>query len=222
MRPELFVFDCDGTLIDTETIFAETSMAAIHELGLTDWTLDRYVDVFVGRPFHVGLGDLETAYGKALPKGFGEDIDALAHARFDAELAPLAGVVEALDATPGPRCVASSTALPRLRTNLATAGLLEAFDPHIFSASQVQRGKPFPDVFLFAAQHMQIEPHQAIAVEDSVPGVEAARAAGMTAVGYIGTAHDQDRMRARLMAAGASIIMSHWDEWPDTLCKLSS
>ena len=96
--------------------------------------------------------------------------------RLESELRALPGVHEALSALAGRRCVASSTSLAPLRRNLGLAGLLGLFDPHVFSASQVARGKPAPDVFLFAAEQMGAQPGRCLVLEDSVPGVQAARA----------------------------------------------
>jgi beta-phosphoglucomutase-like phosphatase (HAD superfamily) len=120
----------------------------------------------------------------------------------------------------GPRCVASSTSLAPLRRNLGTAGLIDLFDPHVFSASQVARGKPHPDVFLFAAETMGMKPERCVVIEDSAPGVLAARAAGMSVVGFTGSAHDRPRITARLRDAGAEIIIDHMDEWPGVVKAL--
>ncbi len=214
MPHDLIIYDCDGTLIDTETIYAEINLTAYHSIGLTHWTLDRYVDAMVGIPVTDGRKILEAEYGGPLPPDFEEKIERDVKRRFLGELKSLPGVRQAVTLIDGPRCVASSTGLPALRRNLTTAGLVDLFDPHIFSASQVSRGKPHPDVFLFAAETMGTKPARCLVIEDSVPGVLAARAAGMAVIGFTGVAHDKARITAKLTEAGAAAVIDHMDQWP--------
>lgn len=220
MPQDLIIYDCDGTLIDTETIYAEINLKAYHALGLTHWTLDSYVDAMVGIPVAEGRKIIEREYGRALPPDFDEAIEREAKTRIHTNLQTLPGVVGAVTAVEGPRCVASSTSLAPLKRNLATAGLINLFDPHVFSASQVARGKPHPDVFLFAAETMGTRPERCLVIEDSVHGVAAARAAGMPVVGFTGVSHDKARIRRRLMEAGASVVIDHMDEWPELVRQL--
>jgi HAD superfamily hydrolase (TIGR01509 family) len=140
----------------------------------------------------------------------------------EAELRALPGVREAVLAVGGRRCVASSTSLAPLRRNLTIAGLIDLFDPHIFSASQVARGKPHPDVFLHAAAAMGATPERCLVIEDSVPGVLAARAAGMEVVGFTGVSHDKPRMAGRLAQAGASAVIDDFAHWPATVAELAA
>jgi HAD superfamily hydrolase (TIGR01509 family) len=218
--PELVIYDCDGTLIDTETLYGEVSLAACHALGLTDWTIDDYVDSVVGIPWSDGVKIIEAAHGRALPVDFEQRIEDVVALRLESELRALPGVREALDAIGGRRCVASSTSLAPLRRNLAITGLIELFDPHIFSASQVARGKPHPDVFLFAATQMGVQPRDCLVIEDSVPGVLAARAAGMRVVGFTGVSHDRQRSTARLTEAGALAVIDDFADWPGVVTGL--
>jgi beta-phosphoglucomutase-like phosphatase (HAD superfamily) len=131
-------------------------------------------------------------------------------------------VPEALSAIGGRRCVASSTSLAPLRRNLAIVGLLDLFDPHVFSASQVARGKPHPDVFLFAAERMGVAPRDCLVIEDSVPGVLAARAAGMVVAGFTGVSHDKPRMARRLSEAGAGAVIDDFAQWPATVAGFAA
>ena len=214
MPHDLIIYDCDGTLIDTETIYAEINLKAYHLLGLTHWTMDSYVDAMVGIPVAAGRKVLEADYGGPLPADFEAGIEREVHRRFTEELQSLPGVRNAVSLIDGPRCVASSTSLVPLKRNLATAGLIDLFDPHVFSASQVSRGKPHPDVFLFSAESMGARPDNCLVIEDSVPGVLAARAAGMPVIGFTGVAHDRARISARLKEAGAMAVIDHMAEWP--------
>jgi len=217
---DLVIYDCDGTLIDSETLYSEVSLVLCHEIGLTQWTLEDYNANLIGIPLVDGFKVIEAALGRALPADFENRVEDGVAARLEAELRALPGVHEALSALAGRRCVASSTSLEPLRRNLGLAGLLELFDPHVFSASQVARGKPAPDVFLFAAAQMGVEPARCLVLEDSVPGVQAARAAGMQVAGFTGTVHDKQRLRERLLAAGAAGVIDDYRDWPGEAARL--
>ena len=214
MSSRLIIYDCDGTLVETETIYAEECLAAFKQLGLAGWSMDRYVDTFVGIPADTGWGFIEREYGGPLPEGFRAAVNAGIHKRFETGLSEVQGARAAVEALGGPRCIASSTRLEPLIKNVARAGLSDLFAPSIFSASQVKRGKPAPDVFLFAASQMGFDPGHCLVIEDSVPGVIAARRAGMKAIGFTGVAHDAPRMAARLAEAGALSVISAMAELP--------
>lgn len=217
---DLVIYDCDGTLLDTETLYGEVTLVLCRELGLTNWTLDDYNAKLVGIPLSDGLKAVETALGRPLPSDFEDRIEDGVAARLESESRALPGVHQALSELAGRRCVASSTSLEPLRRNLGLAGLLDLFDPHVFSASQVARGKPAPDVFLFAAAQMGAAPGGCLVLEDSVPGVQAARAAGMQVAGFTGTVHDKPAMRERLLAAGAATVIEGYSEWPAEAARL--
>ena len=222
MSFDLVIYDCDGTLIDTETLYGDISLAICQEIGLSHWTLDHYVEQLVGIPWADGMKIIEAALGRPLPADFEARIEDAVSLRLETELRALPGVREALTLMAGRRCVASSTVLEPLRRNLALAGLIDLFDPHVFSASQVARGKPSPDVFLFAASQMGAEAGRCLVLEDSVPGVLAARAAGMQVAGFTGVAHDKARMRERLLAAGAAGVIDDFSDWPAEAARLAS
>lgn len=221
MSFDLVIYDCDGTLIDTETLYGEISLAICQEIGLSHWTLDHYVEQLVGIPWADGMKIIEAALGRPLPPDFETRIEDAVARRLETELRALPGVRDALLAMAGRRCVASSTVLEPLKRNLALAGLIDLFDPHVFSASQVARGKPSPDVFLFAAAQMGAEAGRCLVLEDSVPGVLAARAAGMQVAGFTGVAHDKARMRERLLAAGAAAVIDDYGDWPAEAARLA-
>ncbi len=219
---DLVIYDCDGTLIDSETLYSEVSLVLCHEIGLTQWTLDDYNANLIGIPLTDGFKVIEAALGRPVPPDFESRIEDGVAARLESELRALPGVHQALSALAGRRCVASSTSLAPLRRNLGLAGLLDLFDPHVFSASQVARGKPAPDVFLFAAAQMEAEPANCLVLEDSVPGVRAARAAGMQVAGFTGTADDKVRVRERLLAAGAAGVIDDYRDWPGEAARLAA
>jgi HAD superfamily hydrolase (TIGR01509 family) len=219
MQGRLLIYDCDGTLIDSETIAGAVCAEAARSLGLA-YTTEAYNLKFTGVPGHITWKMLAEELGRPLPEGLNDRVDAEIRRRFEDELEVIAGVREAVAAIGGARCVASSTELQHLRKNLVATGLMDLFDPAVFSASQVRRGKPAPDVFLFAASQMGFDPQECLVVEDSVNGVTAARRAGMRVIGFVGAGHATDALPARLMAAGALTIVKHMDDLPEVVAGL--
>ena len=203
---DLVIFDCDGVLINSEEIASGVCVEALAELGM-NLTLQQYAARYSGRPVADAWRQVETDHGKPLPEGFREKVDAEVLRRFSLSLEPIEGVVETLSAMRLPRCVASSTTLHLLKSNLVQVGLSPFFDPSIFSVSQVRRGKPAPDVFLFAASQMGADPHRCLVIEDSAAGVAAARRAGMQAIGFSGGGHTAPDHAERLNREGASRVV---------------
>ena len=201
-RFDLVIFDCDGVLINSEELASQICIEAVKEVGL-DLSLHEYADRYAGNPVAEIWRMVERDAGRPLPQGFQGRVDEMVYRRFSTELAPIHGVADVLEASIHPRCVASSTQLPRLRENLGKTGLLEHFDPHVFSGSQVKRGKPAPDVFLYAASQMGADPAHCLVIEDSLTGVTAARRAGMNVVGFCGGGHVSPGLEQRLKDAGA-------------------
>lgn len=183
--PDLVIFDCDGVLADSEKIAVKIDMLILADLG---WpmSLDEVAERFVGRSFADMAADIAAHLGRPLPDGWDVPYRKLHREALEAELTPVDGVVEALDALTLPACVASNTSHPGLRRTLGLTGLLDRFDGRIFSADDVARGKPAPDLFLHAARTLGADPARCVVVEDSPYGVAAARAAGMRAYGYYG------------------------------------
>jgi HAD superfamily hydrolase (TIGR01509 family) len=181
----LVIFDCDGVLVDTERIAVRIDVIVLAELG---WPMTEaeVVERFMGRSDEEMTADIEAHLGRPLPASWEEPFRHLYRQAFEAELEPVAGVVEALDAIAIPTCVASSGTHEKIRFTLGLTGLYERFAGRIFSVSDVARGKPAPDLFLHAADRMGVPPAECAVVEDSRYGVEAARAAGMRAFGYAG------------------------------------
>jgi HAD superfamily hydrolase (TIGR01509 family) len=212
--PDLIIYDCDGTLIDSERLVAKVCMREIHALGLTHWTMDRYFGAFVGMPGHVGWAEVVRELGRPLPHGLNDRVDDRILELMRTELQALPGARAAIEAIGGHRCVASSTAQPHLSDNIRFAGLGDLFGDNVYSAKQVRRAKPAPDVFLFAASQMGHDPKDCIVIEDSVPGVLAARRAGMAVIGFTGAAHDASLMDNRLREAGVLSVARHMDDLP--------
>lgn len=184
-RPGLVILDCDGVLVDTERIAVRVDAIVLARVG---WPLTEaeIVDRFVGRTDDDVREAIAEHLGRPLAADWDAEYAALYREAFDAELAPVEGIVEALDRIRTPTCVASSGSHDKMRYTLGKTGLYERFAGRIFSATEVARGKPAPDLFLHAAAKMDVAPADCVVVEDSRFGVEAARAAGMRAFGYAG------------------------------------
>ncbi|MER5475784.1 HAD family hydrolase [Streptomyces sp. NPDC002734] len=182
---ELVIFDCDGVLVDSERIAVRVQVALGTELG---WPLteDEVVARFIGRS-HAAIGEQVAArLGPETAAVWSARFEQLHREAVDLGLAPVDGLPEALDALTVPTCVASSGSHDKMRHTLGRTGLYERFAGRIYSSTEVPRGKPAPDLFLHAARRMGVDPERCVVVEDSRPGVDAARAAGMRAFGYAG------------------------------------
>ena len=181
----LVIFDCDGVLVDTERIAVRIDVRVLAELG---WRMTEaeVIERFMGRSDEEMTREIEAHLGRRLPASWEASFRHLYREAFAAGLEPVPGILEALDAIAIPTCVASSGTHEKIRFTLGLTGLYERFAGRIFSASEVARGKPAPDLFLHAASRMGIPPAHCAVVEDSRYGVEAARAAGMRAFGYAG------------------------------------
>ena len=202
---DLVIFDCDGVLIDSEPLSIQADLACLAEYGislLAEEILERYTGISLAAM----LADLETRCGRALP-GFAERHQQLLQVLFEAGLRPIPGVGEVIGSLAGRVCVASSGTPQRLRHALSLAGLFDRLQPHIFSASMVARGKPAPDLFLYAADRMGVTPRRCVVVEDSAPGIAAAVAAGMRAIGFTGGGHCRPGDDSRLAAQGAALVI---------------
>jgi HAD superfamily hydrolase (TIGR01509 family) len=182
---ELVIFDCDGVLIDSERLGVKVDTAVVRELG---WPLTEaeVIERFVGRSDRDNQAAIEAHLGRKLPDGWGDQIEARYRQAFAVELTAVDGVLDALDRITLPSCVASGATHAHLRYTLELTGLYDRFAGRIFSVEDVANGKPAPDLFLHAAERMDADPAGCIVVEDSRPGVEAARAAGMRVLAFAG------------------------------------
>ena len=208
------IFDCDGVLVDSEILAAEIEQAALAEIGLV-YERDEYMALFMGMSTEAFYEAIEyehrARYDRSLPEGF----QARCHARYREawpRLTAVPGVRKAVEGVPCLRAVASSSTADALARKLERTGLWALFAPHVYSADHVTYAKPAPDLFLFAADALKVEPERCLVIEDSINGVMAARAAGMTVWGFLGGAHMSARAGERLTAAGAARLVGDWTE----------
>ena len=209
----LVIFDCDGVLVDSEVLAHETLVEMLTDLG-HPISIDEAYRTFAGRSLKDTLSLIERLTGRAVPPETGAHYRERLFARFRIALKPVPGVGEAIAALPYRRCVASSSAPDRLDLALAVTGLAPLFDGRVFSATQVARGKPAPDLFLFAARAMDAEPVHCIVIEDSPLGVEAGLGAGMQVIGFAGAAHATDALARSLSDAGAHRVIRAMQDLP--------
>lgn len=184
----LVIFDCDGVLVDSEPLSIDVLVRVLRNAGV-DIEADEATEQFLGKSLKTMSAILHDDYGLAVDDRFLEEMRLDLYRRFRQELQPVAGVAAALDRLEIARCVASSSQMERIRLSLTITGLIDKLEPHLFSATMVNHGKPAPDLFLHAAAHMGIAPQHCIVVEDSPAGVEAAQAAGMRVFAFAGASH---------------------------------
>jgi HAD superfamily hydrolase (TIGR01509 family) len=213
---DLVIFDCDGVLVDSEIISCRAHAATLTRHGYPI-TEDQVFDRFLGRSMRQATLEVEAELGRSLPDDFHTQVYAEIFREFATSLQATPHIIEALAAITLPVCVASSGPPEKISASLNRVGLYDRFAPHIFSAVQVQHGKPAPDLFLFAAEQMGVSPARCLVIEDSVSGIAAALAAGMAVLGYHGGSHCRPGHADTLRAAGAAVTFDDMRELPDLI-----
>jgi HAD superfamily hydrolase (TIGR01509 family) len=215
----MIIFDCDGVLVDSEPIVAAVAAEEFTRAGFV-YSPDRVVQQFTGMSDVDMIAAVETAARRRLPSDFAATLLCATEKRLRAELRPMPHAAELLARLERPSCVASSSSVDRVRLSLRITGLLSFFGPHLFSASDVARGKPAPDLFLYAAAKMRTEPSECVVVEDSERGIAAGLAAGMMPIGFVGGSHADAGSTSALIVAGARTVIDDLRDLPGVLAKL--
>jgi HAD superfamily hydrolase (TIGR01509 family) len=179
MTFEAVIFDCDGTLVDSEGLANEVFAECAVELGIQIGAQDA-LELFRGRSMPYCITRLENMLGRPLPEWFVPKFRDRPDATFREKLRPIEGAVELVQSISVPICVASSGPRDKIELTLGLCGLLQYFEGRIFSSYEVGIWKPDPGLFLHAAKQLGIDPRNCVVVEDSLTGIEAAIAAGMT------------------------------------------
>ena len=210
-RFDLLIFDCDGVVVDSERIVFEVFGSFIRSLGvhLTD---EETREQFLGRSLADCMKIVERFRGSPAPAGSLERYTADRDRVLRERVEPVAGIREVLESLTIPFCIASSGGHDKMRITLGATKLMPLFEGRLFSATEVPRAKPAPDIFLFAAQRMGANPARTAVVEDSVNGVLAGCAAGMTVFGYVDLTPAE-----KLSAAGASFTFTQMRDLPGLL-----
>lgn len=212
----LVIFDFDGVVANSEIISLSSLRQALSEFGLDlkpDQVRHRYLGVAIDKIER----DIEAESPRGTSAGFSKAWHDTLFERFRRELAPIPGLVDLLDRIEGrgvPYCIASSSTLERIGVALDAMALTGRFE-YVFSAQQVEHGKPAPDLFLHAAEAFGVLPGKCLVVEDSPHGIRAAKSAGMRAIGFLGGAHlngIRGEHRGILMGQGAGAVVESLDE----------
>lgn len=200
-------------LVDSEIISCRVHAETLTRHGYPI-SAEQVAARFLGRSGREARREIEAELGRAFSDDLEVELKDELYRSFAATLQPITFIAEALDAIAQPVCVASSGSQERIKIALTRVGLYERFAPHLFSAEHVRHGKPAPDLFLFAAEQMHVAPARCVVIEDSVPGVIGAAAAGMTVLGYHGGSHCQPDTAAALRAAGAAASFDDMRQLP--------
>lgn len=209
------VFDCDGVLVDSELLSCRCLSEVLATCGIR-LELAEALELFLGRSTTAVLQHY-AARGHKLPDNFLSDLKLRVRETFQSSLRQIRGVSSLLSGLQAPYCVASSSDLDRVSFSLARTGLSSYFGDRIYTSQMVARGKPAPDLFLYAAEKMQAVPARTLVIEDSISGVAAAKAAGMKVWGFVGGSHYEFRDgRAMLYGAGADRVFDRMaDFWAE-------
>ncbi|MGY4233113.1 HAD superfamily hydrolase (TIGR01509 family) [Bradyrhizobium sp. USDA 4449] len=216
MPIDLIIFDCDGVLVDSEVISCRAHAEVLTRHGYPI-TSEQVLVRFLGVSEKDARRIVEQEIGRDLPDDLEQQVNAATLQCYASDLQPITHVAAAIGAIDLPKCVASSSTPNKILHGLTCAGLHDLLAPHIFSASQVARGKPAPDLFLFAAGQMKAAPERCLVIEDSVPGVTGAHAAGMTVLGFHGGSHCPPGHPERLRAAGAAVTFDDMRQLPELI-----
>jgi len=218
----LLIFDCDGVVLDSMNIHTGAEAAAYNSIGIPV-TPAQLVLRFAGYSQPAIAKVLSEETGIAVPPELYGVIKANKKIMFAQGLNPMPGIRAALKELDGmPRCIASGTGVAGLQHTLGMTGLYDSFAPHIYSSEMVARGKPFPDLFLHAAEQMGHAPEDCIVIEDAGAGVKAAIAAGMRVLGFRGGGHCGPGHADHLRDAGAETVFTHMDMLPGLIRGLAA
>lgn len=215
---DLVIFDCDGVLVDSEALACVVHADVLTQHGYAISPAQVH-ERFLGRSAREARAEVESELGRSFPDAYTAQLRSTIDRVFGESLQPIPYVADTLDRLSQRICVASSGTPTRIRSSLGTTGLIGRFAPHLFSALQVERGKPAPDLFLFAAAQMNTPPARCVVVEDSVPGVIGASAAGMAVIGFTGGSHCRPGDADRLRAAGATVVIDDIRTLPDLIAQ---
>lgn len=219
-QPALVIFDCDGVLVDSEPISIDVLLQVVAEAGV-EVSQERAYDEWLGRSMASVTASLH-ACGLDFTEEHLEQVRSRLYTRFRDELQPIPHVAQALSDLDLPCCVASSSVPERLAVSLSVTGLLPFFDPHVFSSSMVENGKPAPDLFLHAAEQMGVAPSDCVVIEDSAAGITAARAAGMRVIGFVGGGHAiPAKLNSRIAKLAPDAIVTDMRELGATIASVN-
>lgn len=184
----LVIFDCDGVLIDSEVLSMQTWKLLLSEQGVT-LTKNYFTNKFLGKSMAHVVTTIKADFNISLSESDLSRFNQLLSEAFTSSLRPMKGVRNILTTLNVPFCLATSSSPQRTEHALNCTGLTPFFINNRFTRSMVERGKPAPDLFLLAAQTMEVKREECLVIEDSEAGLQAAEAAGMRALRFVGGSH---------------------------------
>jgi HAD superfamily hydrolase (TIGR01509 family) len=199
---KLVIFDCDGVLIDSERIANIILLEILNEIGIF-LTLEEVIDTFIGTSTNFCIEIIQNSFGKSPPENFATEFEQRCIQAFMTDLQPVQGIKDVLSTLKFAHCVASNSGRNWVEKALLTTDLLPYFEGKIFSAKEVARSKPYPDVFLYAAEKMGFLPQECVVIEDTPTGVRAGVDANMTVFGYAELINPE-----KLREVGASVVFN--------------
>jgi len=212
---KLVIFDCDGVLVDSESILVDAEMDFLKMHGV-EVSIESYVDQFMGMPLEdwkVKATELLVATSDvSVTEDIFNTLEESVSRRIKEELQAIDGAHQAISTLNQPKCVASSSSARSLKSKLAQTGLFDLFNPHIYSTQLVDNGKPAPDLFLHAAKELNVLPSECVVVEDSANGVLAGKQAGMQVIGFTGGGHCPPQHSSALLSKGADFIATDYSD----------
>jgi len=211
----LVIFDCDGVLVDSEALLIDSEMKFLKQHGI-EYSTEYYIANFMGIPVRdwkaKALALLIEKTGQPLTEAIFEPLEKQISKKIKEELQPVTGAPDAISDMKHRKCVASSSSNQSLHSKLASTDLRELFSPHIYSTELVKNGKPAPDLFLYAANQLNVLSADCVVVEDSANGVTAGKRAGMQVIGFTGGSHCPANHASSLQSNGADFIASSFSE----------
>jgi HAD superfamily hydrolase (TIGR01509 family) len=213
----LVIFDCDGVLVDSEPIAVRVLLKTLSEAGVSIAPKDAH-SLFLGKSLAAICAILGEEFGVEVTDSTLEHMRGHLYEAFRRELQPVPGIARMLQELQTATCVASSSQLERIHLALKVTGLLQYFEPFIYSATMVAEGKPAPDLFLHAARQMRTDPRHCLVIEDSPAGIEAAVRAGMRVYAFVGGSHATGPThRESIKALGPAQIFANMRQLPGLL-----
>jgi len=215
---ELIIFDCDGTLMDTEMLAAEVEVELLNEYG-AELTAKEFAHRFAGTSSEFAKVTMQEELGRSLPDDHFEKLALRMHEKMWREAKTVDGAHEMLDLLDQPRCICSNAGIEKLKIELTRGELWDRFRPYIYSAQDIEGidQKPAPDLFLHAAKEFETAPENCIVVEDSVAGVTAGKSAGMRVIGFVGGSHTHPAHADQLTDAGAETVIKRLIDVPSVV-----
>ena len=220
---DAIIFDCDGVMINSEELGIQLELAHLAEHGLT-YSRHDFIDLYMGCTDKAAQEILEREFqsklGRSAPDAFGSGNVEARLALYEKELIAVDGIKDLIRSIDRPKAVASSSKAKILEKKLAWTGLDALTGDHVYSGEYVENSKPAPDLFLYTADKLSVDPANCLVIEDSVNGVKAGAAAGMTVWGFIGGGHLDESFRPKLHEVGAVEVFGHHDEIRERLATL--